>query len=270
MNLHFCLIDILFFIFSDKMCLFAQVLVSQEKKDKHAIDTELERLSKTMCSLDEDHQIDETFETDAWLRSVPLSQRLMAAFLPEFETDCKNDNQDSFSQFTTQISSASRCLGDSEGKDKEHLAEIQSEFEITFPNRNGCVALAPNNFRSPVTSNHYSDAKVHSDFIQNGMDRMQNVETDYYNNSPVSRYEQMPLEEKLLLELQSIGFHPETVVSFVLITRMSKFMYLCFLLFFFYINKMLKYNLKVLSSENINSFFNNFVNYYHPLNLQCL
>lgn len=108
---------------------------------------------------------------------------------------------------------------------------------MAFPSEENCSRensscngyVAPNNFRSPpVTGNHSnlngvleennippcSNARFHSEYNQNNVERMQNLGTDCYDvSTSVFQYEHMSLDDKILLELQSIGLNPEPIVS---------------------------------------------------------
>lgn len=190
-----------------------------------------------MCSLDTAHHVERAFETDEWFKKViPLSQKLIAAILPEYETDCKNDQHDSFSQFASGNSYDNRYLADSVVKDSETSVELGYEAELAFQSQENCSRensscngyVTTNNFRSPVAANHSnlngileennilscSNAKFHSEYIQNNVERIQNVGKDCYDiSTSVFEYEHMSLDDKILLELQSIGLNPEPIVS---------------------------------------------------------
>lgn len=165
---------------------------------------------------------------------TPLYQRVLSALIIEDETEEEeNGGQRNMSvQYSRDDSSAGACLN--VDIDPQRRDEMESEYDsvlglrlqnIYSPDKFSCNGSttfnkAPTVFNPScsddllhgVHSSKHSDVGSLSDIFHDCLDVPQAVQP---NGSGISsfefRYEQMSLEDKLLLELHSIGLNPETV-----------------------------------------------------------
>ncbi|KAK1263287.1 hypothetical protein QJS04_geneDACA008488 [Acorus gramineus] len=162
---------------------------------------------------------------------IPLSQRLLAAFIIEDEmdeVDHKMEQRDTYMHFTVDESSYGMSSHVERGPKESY--RIDSELELEFDPRvqkscscNG--STTSNSFRSPLQNLLYNneqwqenDVSVNSEFgngsglSQDNIHRAQPVAM----NSPgicshECQYQQMSLDERIMMELHSIGLFPDAV-----------------------------------------------------------
>lgn len=165
---------------------------------------------------------------------TPLYQRVLSALIIEDETEEEeNGGQRNMSvQYSRDDSSAGACLN--VDIDPQRRDEMESEYDsvlglrlqnIYSPEKFSCNGSTTFNKAPTVFNPSCSDDLLHgvhiskhsdvgslSDIFHDCLDVPQAVQP---NGSGISsfefRYEQMSLEDKLLLELHSIGLNPETV-----------------------------------------------------------
>nr|CAD1822941.1 unnamed protein product [Ananas comosus var. bracteatus] len=164
---------------------------------------------------------------DQWLEKiVPLSQRLLSALITEDENelfDCNSEEDDGFEQFSSDYSpyASNSHVGNEHG-----AHDMKSDFGLDFrnPNSHSMGNVLPNVF---TTSSNFRSSNIHT--LGTGDDLLQaqsNVSVPS-ENGPLSEYgptistqlntspqnslfEHMSLNDRILLELQSIGLHQET------------------------------------------------------------
>ncbi|KAG1369685.1 hypothetical protein COCNU_15G000510 [Cocos nucifera] len=195
----------------------------------------------TLCSVDEPQRANTTcgnVQTEKWLeKMVPLSQRLLSAFIAEEGTEkfnCDNEQGDMVLQFSSDFFP----YGTNRNVKNEHETDfMKSEFEmdLDFKNQknhsgdnipcNGFVMSS--SIRSSNTQNFTSGDEVlaennvmmHSDngslseFGQTNSNQLQAMGTNFSGTSPYEcQFEHMSLDDRILMELHSIGLYPESVV----------------------------------------------------------
>ncbi|WOK97325.1 hypothetical protein Cni_G06033 [Canna indica] len=160
-------------------------------------------------------------ETKRWYdKMVPLSQRLLSAFITEDEIEkLENDtNGESILQFSSDYVHANDRA--------QNLGNINCQLELDYKNQKNSVGydgfMASNNFRHSNTQNFVpcdgpmaeNNAILNtyngslSDYQKNNLNHLQIMD----NTFPYEcRYEDMPLDDRILMELRSIGLHLDTV-----------------------------------------------------------
>ncbi|XP_042511995.1 uncharacterized protein LOC122087076 isoform X2 [Macadamia integrifolia] len=167
---------------------------------------------------------------------TPLYQRVLSALIGEDvveEFDRNSESRNVTSQYANEDSPSGTCNHvDIESKYSERMeSDIESEFDprtqkrsFDFYSCNG--STTSNSFRStsickPSYNDElwqaddglvHSEAGVVSRLSQTNLEGPQDVQTNISGiSSSDYEYQQMSLDDKLLLELQSIGLYPETV-----------------------------------------------------------
>ncbi|XP_008784017.1 uncharacterized protein LOC103703090 isoform X3 [Phoenix dactylifera] len=176
-------------------------------------------------------------ETEKWLEKiVPLSQRLLSAFISEEGTeqlDCDMEQGDTVLQFSSDYFP----YGTNSNVQNEHEAHyMKSGFEMDLEfknqkNRSGdsipCNGfMMSSNFRSSNIHNFISGDEVlaensimkHSDngslseFGQTNSNHLLTMGTSFSGTSTYEcQFEHMSLDDRVLMELHSIGLYPESV-----------------------------------------------------------
>ncbi|XP_077241272.1 uncharacterized protein LOC143881849 isoform X2 [Tasmannia lanceolata] len=184
-------------------------------------------------------------ECERWFEKIiPLSQRLLEAFIVEDETeefDLTSERKDALFQYMSDDSPCgTSSYIDNDPKDADKM-ESEIESEVDLKTQRHCPldsfscdgSIASNNFRSPNNnfrspnirnllysddlwqedeSLGHSEVGVVTEFGQNHLDQSQQVHSNFSSiSSSTCHYEQMCLDDRILLELQSIGLFPETV-----------------------------------------------------------
>ncbi|XP_058087160.1 uncharacterized protein LOC131234357 [Magnolia sinica] len=169
-------------------------------------------------------------ETERWFEKIiPLSQRLLQAFIVEDETEefsLNGERRDACFQYSSDDSPCGPCNHiDNEAIGDRMESKIDSEADLeTRKHRNtdkfSCNgSAASNNFMSTNSCDVYNDevwqeddALGHSEVGQNNLNGLQPTRT---NSSGISsfecQYQQMSLDERILAELHSIGLSPDMV-----------------------------------------------------------
>ncbi|KAK1300319.1 hypothetical protein QJS10_CPB13g01594 [Acorus calamus] len=162
---------------------------------------------------------------------IPLSQRLLAAFIIEDEmdeVDHKIEQRDTYMQFTVDESSYGMSSHVERGPKESYRidSELELEFDLRVQKSCSCNgSTTSNSFRSPLQNLLYNneqwqenDVSVNSEFgngsglSQDNIHRAQPVAM----NSPgicshECQYQQMSLDERIMMELHSIGLFPDAV-----------------------------------------------------------
>lgn len=170
-------------------------------------------------------------------KASPLYQRVLSALIEEDDIDeiyhhCEGKNLSL--HYASDDSHCGSCNQmDIEPKDRDRM-ESEVESEADFQSQKSCLldrfscdkSAAPNTFRNSSTSSSLhsngqwlgDDDFSHSDFgfvseiCSNDLAQHQTKETNVPNiSSSDCQYQLMCLDDKLLLELQSIGLYPETL-----------------------------------------------------------
>ncbi|KAK8938704.1 hypothetical protein KSP39_PZI011460 [Platanthera zijinensis] len=176
-------------------------------------------------------------ESDSWFdKIIPLSQRLLSALIVEDGTEifsCKSEQDELFLQFSSDCSIGTNCYLENEFES----AGIKSDFlDLEFvsqkfcaPSSKSCNGFAANgNIMTSVIQASISGTG--SDlFLENGVSEqistgvfpeydhcnsqlLQFASTNLTSNSPYEgQFEHMPLNDRILLELHSIGIYPDLV-----------------------------------------------------------
>ncbi|CAL9202583.1 unnamed protein product [Musa hybrid cultivar] len=170
-------------------------------------------------------------ETKRWYdKMVPLSQRLLSAFITE--DDIKNVENDSQGESVLQLSSDYVHYG-TNSRVNDHakdLLNMDCELELNYKNQKNCMGdnmpcdgfMVSNNFRhsniqhfmsgdeplveNSAVTNAYNGSL--SDYQKNNLNQLQIMD----NTFPYERqFEDMPLDDRILMELHSIGIFPDAV-----------------------------------------------------------
>ncbi|KAK1309905.1 hypothetical protein QJS10_CPA08g01490 [Acorus calamus] len=169
--------------------------------------------------------------TDSSLVSLSGEDKLLAAFIIEDEmdeVDHKIEQRDTYMQFTVDESSYGMNSHVERGPKESY--RIDSELELEFDSRvqkscscNG--STTSNSFRSPLQNLLYNneqwqenDVSVNSEFGNGSGLSQDNIHRDQpvAMNSPgicshECQYQQMSLDERIMMELHSIGLFPDAV-----------------------------------------------------------
>ncbi|ESR37491.1 hypothetical protein CICLE_v10027692mg [Citrus x clementina] len=170
-------------------------------------------------------------------KASPLYQRVLSALIEEDDIDeiynhCEGKNLSL--HYASDDSHCGSCNQmDIEPKDRDRM-ESEVESEADFQSQKSCLldrfscdkSAASNTFRNPSTSSSlhsngqwlgdddfsHSDFGLVSEICSNDLAQHQTKETNVPNfSSSDCQYQLMCLDDKLLLELQSIGLYPETL-----------------------------------------------------------
>ncbi|ESW04421.1 hypothetical protein PHAVU_011G093600 [Phaseolus vulgaris] len=164
---------------------------------------------------------------------APLFQRLLCALIEEEECEESYHQSDAKNISRQCASDDSHCGScnqiDFEPKDRDRMdSEVESEVDLQI--QKNCIldrlscdkSTASNTFRYPNTSSSLqstgvwqgdeefslSDITHTGEICSNDLDQLQHAELSGFP-SPDGQYQMMSLDDKLLLELQSIGLYPE-------------------------------------------------------------
>ncbi|KAK1288510.1 hypothetical protein QJS10_CPB19g00383 [Acorus calamus] len=188
-----------------------------------------------ICSDDESLKVDklcEKIETEKLFEKfVPLSQRLLAAFIIEDEMNEAEHNvgqRNAYMQLTGDESPYGMNTHVESGPKEAYGVDSEPELEFDQRTQKNCScngSTASNSFRSPLRNLLYNneqwqenDVSVNSEFgngsgfDQNNIHRAQPVamnSSDICSNE--CQYQQMSLDERIALELHSIGLFPDAV-----------------------------------------------------------
>uniref|UniRef100_A0A1D1ZBJ9 Smith-Magenis syndrome chromosomal region candidate gene 8 n=2 Tax=Anthurium amnicola TaxID=1678845 RepID=A0A1D1ZBJ9_9ARAE len=171
-------------------------------------------------------------EADGWLENMfPLSQRLLAAFIEEDETemyDCDTGHEDvlhSVSDYSSHVTTSHVSF---EAKDANRT-ESEYESELNFMTVRNCSRdnscngySVSSNFRSPdIQTVSYSNELLQennilshgsrSDYGQENIERASTMGSDVSGSPYECQYEHRCLDDKILIELQNIGLLLDTV-----------------------------------------------------------
>lgn len=165
---------------------------------------------------------------------TPLFQRLLCALIDEDENE-ESYQQSEAKNISRQCASDDSHCGscnqvDFEPKDRDRM-ESEVESEVDFHIQKNCIldrlscdkSTASNTFRYPDTSSplqstgvwqgdeelSISDITHTSEICSNDLDQLQPELNNPSFPSPDGDYQLMSLDDRLLLELQSIGLYPE-------------------------------------------------------------
>ncbi|KAL5974674.1 hypothetical protein ACLOJK_031344 [Asimina triloba] len=169
-------------------------------------------------------------ETEKWFEKIiPLSQRLLQAFIVEDESEefyLNGERRDTCFQYSSDDSPCGPySLLDNEVNGDRTASKIESEVDIRSNHHNmdkfSCNgSAASNNFMSgnscDLSYNNEAwqedDTLGHSEIGQNNMNGLQPM---HKNSSGIStfecQYQQMSLEDRIFAELHSIGLAPDMV-----------------------------------------------------------
>ncbi|XP_064953129.1 uncharacterized protein LOC135606188 isoform X3 [Musa acuminata AAA Group] len=170
-------------------------------------------------------------ETKRWYdKMVPLTQRLLSAFITE--DDIKNVENDSQGESVLQLSSDYVHYGTNShvNDHAKDLLNMDCELELNYKNQKNCMGdnmpcdgfMVSNNFRhsniqhfmsgdeplveNSAVTNAYNGSL--SDYQKNNLNQLQIMD----NTFPYERqFEDMPLDDRILMELHSIGIFPDAV-----------------------------------------------------------
>ncbi|KAL2328469.1 hypothetical protein Fmac_021896 [Flemingia macrophylla] len=173
-------------------------------------------------------------DTERLDKVAPLFQRLLCALIEEDESEESYHLSDAKNVSRQCASDDSHCGScnqiDFEPKDRDRMdSEVESDVELQI--QKNCIldrlssdkSTTSNTFRYPNTSSSLqstgvwhddeefclSDITHTSEICSNDLDQLQPTELSVSFPSPDGQYQLMSLDDKLLLELQSIGLYPE-------------------------------------------------------------
>lgn len=164
---------------------------------------------------------------EKWLEKIiPLSQRLLSAFIVEDETedfDHTSERRDASFQYTSEDSPCGTSSHNDSGDRME--SQIESEVDLktqkySYLDNFSCDgSTASNGFRSPnIRSLLYNDETwqeedaSHPEVGQNNLYGSHSIQTSFSGTSSFEcQYQKMGLDDRILAELHSIGLFPETV-----------------------------------------------------------
>ena len=164
---------------------------------------------------------------------TPLYQRVLSALIVEDEIEEFEDNDTSRNVLLQYATNDLHCNIEPRKRDGMEI-ECESKFGSKTWKQcagNKCFSSA----RSPVIQNspldgellqgdngfRYSEAAGLAGFSDNDLDGPETVQTNGFSISSIdSPYEKMSMEDKLLLELQSVGIYLDPVVGFLLMLQM--------------------------------------------------
>lgn len=191
----------------------------------------------------------ERFDTRRSERATPLYQRILSALIEEDETEelfHPSEGKNMSLHYASDDSHCGSCNQiDVEPKDKDRM-ESEVESNADFLSQKNCLldgfscdkSIGSNSFRNAILSNsvHSSelwlgdddmshlDVGLGSEICSNNLGHLQSKETDINGlSSSDSQYQLMCLDDRLLLELASIGLYPEALVGFLTKLLLSLF-----------------------------------------------
>ncbi|XP_068658544.1 uncharacterized protein [Aristolochia californica] len=220
--------------------LFCETLPSQspkfgERQGNQSNGTVPHHSSVAKNSFIEPTNTESKLETEIWFEKIiPLSQRLLAALIVDDETEDSERRGTSY-QYASDDSPWGTIshIDNNETKDNVKMeSEIESEADLKIQKHCSIDSFscdgstASNNFRSPVVRSHVygdemwqeEDGSGHSEvavMTQHGQNSIEESQTLQANHSDISslacNYQQMSLDDRILVELHSIGIFPEIV-----------------------------------------------------------
>lgn len=175
-------------------------------------------------------------------KAVPLYHRVLSALIEEHDCDEYYHQSEAKHMFLQSASDDSHCgscnLNDYEHRDRDRdrvESEAESTIDFQIPKNNmfdrfSCDKSAmSNSYRNPSMSSFiqggeqlqgeddlsHCDVGHAGEICSNDSFQLQSLDFNVSNNVfPNCQYQMMRLNDKLLLELQSIGLYPETLVGF--------------------------------------------------------
>jgi len=232
----------LFSIQAEGICQAVPSHISQQAGQTNLVG--LKKCDRTTCSVDELQPVKAAalgkLETERWSeRAMPLSHRLLSAFISEEGTDMIDSNT---KQGDTSLQFSSDCSPYSTNSfvENEHGSDITKyglEFDIDLGSQTNYHgdSTTCNGFASPSTTYRSPSSFISGDELlqeNDGLIRPDNPDTralcefeqDNSNQrEPINRglsdtssyqcqFEHMSLDDKILMELHSIGIYPDAVV----------------------------------------------------------
>ncbi|XP_031499746.1 uncharacterized protein LOC116264010 isoform X2 [Nymphaea colorata] len=189
--------------------------------------------AKTGSCVDESHVVDTgELGTDRWLeRIIPLSQRLLAALIVEDEVSeisCAGGTEREVYQYPSDDSPRGACShtgNESKDMDRteseiESMGELKNHMYHSFDNFSSDGSIISNGFKNPEKGLPYKEELALDDGAilnsynseHHGADRSDLSDSTISGISSIDCcYQQMPLDDRILLELRSIGLFPEVV-----------------------------------------------------------
>lgn len=172
-------------------------------------------------------------------KAVPLYHRVLSALIEERDCDEYYHQSEGKHMFLQSASDDSHCgscnLNDYEHRDRDRVeSEAESTIDFQIPKNNmfdrfSCDKSAvSNSYRNPSMSSFihggeqwqgdddssHCDVGNASEICSNDSFQLQSGDVNAPNISSNCQYQTMRLDDKLLLELQSIGLYPDTLVGF--------------------------------------------------------
>ncbi|KAJ0973415.1 hypothetical protein J5N97_021374 [Dioscorea zingiberensis] len=203
--------------------------------------TNVARSNKTsgMACADEScaiQKVSGNFETQKWFEKIiPLSQRLLSAFVVDDgieNFDCDTEQGDPIYPYSSSFSPFGTNNFAEDGKKEADFMKPEYKLEIDFDDQNCYRDTFPSNGYAMGSKagnlniqNHvFSDKLVHENGInphsdhasfaevpRSDVDQLQTLATCFSAIPNGCHYEQMSLDERILMELHSIDLYPETV-----------------------------------------------------------
>ncbi|KAF3780501.1 hypothetical protein EJ110_NYTH36358 [Nymphaea thermarum] len=189
--------------------------------------------AKTGSCVDESHVVDTgELGTDRWLeRIIPLSQRLLAALIVEDEVSeisCAGGTEREVCQYPSDDSPRGACShtgNESKDMDRteseiESMGELKNHMYHSFDNFSSDASIISNGFKNLEKGFPYKEELALDDGAilnsynceHHGADRSDLSDSTISGISSIDCcYQQMPLDDRILLELRSIGLFPEVV-----------------------------------------------------------
>ncbi|XP_020678371.1 uncharacterized protein LOC110096662 isoform X1 [Dendrobium catenatum] len=174
--------------------------------------------TETFCSVDDQMQPKEASrktETENWFdRIIPLSQRLLSALIMEDGTDGSNcciEQEGLLLQLASDCSTyGANCYLENELE----LGAVKSDFELDldYKNQKNCAADVKSCNGFAAHSNR--GTSVIQTSISGGPLFQENGVSEHLDVGALSEYglfEHMPLNDRILMELHSIGIYPDLV-----------------------------------------------------------
>ncbi|KAG9458950.1 hypothetical protein H6P81_003458 [Aristolochia fimbriata] len=191
--------------------------------------------SMAISSVGEPTNAESKIESENWFEKIiPLSQRLLAAFIVDDETeDCeRRDTPFHYGSEDSPCGTISH-IDNNELKDNDKMdSEIESEADMKIQKHCSIDSFscdgstASNNFRSPVVRSQLCGDETWQEedgfgrlevavMTHHGRNSIEELQTLQANHSDISslecNYQQMSLDDRILAELHSIGIFPEMV-----------------------------------------------------------
>lgn len=173
-------------------------------------------------------------------KTVPLYHRVLSALIEEHDCDeyyHQSEGKHMFLQSASEDSHCGSCnLNDYEHRDRDRVeSEAESTIDFQIPkniifDRFSCdKSAASNSYLNPSVSSFihggeqcqgdddlsHCDVGHASEICSNDSFQLQSGDFNLSKSSSNCQYQMMRLNDKLLLELQSIGLYPETLVGFL-------------------------------------------------------